>query len=177
MSPARTASLALAAVAAIYSGCGGSSAKTPQTAPNGQGAVATQASSHSGGQTMSRGQLIAIASTICGRANTEVSAYTRGKHADTRAEVVGVVEHRSSIEQGELAELTRLLPPSSLAASWQRLVAERRQVATLLHSLGEAVEYHNLPGQRTALSSLSSLGPRLEATASSLGAAVCGQIQ
>jgi acetyl esterase/lipase len=126
---------------------------------------------------MSRGQLIATASTICGRANTEVSAYTHGKHADTRAEVVGVVEHRSSIEQGELAELAKLVPPSSLTANWQRLVAERRQVATQLRSLGEAAEYHNLPGQRTALTSLSSLGPRLRATASSVGAATCGQIQ
>jgi hypothetical protein len=113
-------SLALAAIALVAAGCGGSSPGSASATP----ASARGASSH-----------FASAETICRRVNSELAASTPAN--SSKQESVRVITRHAAIERKGVDELSRLTAPASVGAHWQTILGYRRTLVADLSDLAQ----------------------------------------
>jgi hypothetical protein len=130
------ATLLFTVSALATAGCGGSSTKTPSSG-------ATQAASTSTGTApLTRGELIAKADAICYRVNTERAS----NRIRSNASIATSVPRVAAYEREAFAELSRLVPPASMASDWKQLVAAATALAADTKKVGEYAQAGNLNG-------------------------------
>jgi hypothetical protein len=119
MSRTRLAALAFAAIALAPAGCGGSTkSSTPPKEPPVRTESRTEPSSHT--KPLSRAQLIARADAICGKINAKRAEFK----IRTRRDYATVYQQFASYAQGQIAELSKITPPASMASGWRQILAD-----------------------------------------------------
>jgi hypothetical protein len=112
-------SLALAAIALVVAGCGGSSSASTSAAV---------AASESAGSSN-----FASAEAVCRRVNSELGAST--PRNSSKQETVRVISRHAAIEREGVEELSRLIMSASFGARWQTILGYRRTLAGDLNEL------------------------------------------
>ena len=129
MSHARIAGLALAVGVVAISGCGGSTNSTTQASSSGANTYKTTPKSPSpSGQTLSRSALIAKADPICYNVNLVRASIKLGSAHSSR-EIARLILPLAEREQKAIVELSKLVPPASMANDWHRIVLAAKTVA------------------------------------------------
>jgi ABC-type transport system substrate-binding protein len=146
------ATLALAASALAASGCGGSSksastsaATTPATtsvataattAPTSTTPATTTTVTVATGKPLTRSAWIAKGDVICARLITQLSS---GAPKSSR-ELAHALVQSAAYERAELAQLAKLVPPSSMETDWQEFLTGINEIATNSATLGETAQ-------------------------------------
>jgi hypothetical protein len=96
-----------------------------------------------GGSTkpLTRAQLLSKADATCRRINSELSA-VNAKSSESSAHAISVLV---SYEQKGLAELSKLIPPASMASDWKAILAGAQTVANDTLKLLERVNVEKDP--------------------------------
>jgi hypothetical protein len=131
-------SIAVASLAAIVlatSGCGSSSSGSSDTA-------------------LSRGELIAKADAICSHLKVQRKALLGQA---TRAQFASRLGQAGNYAQTAATELSRLKPPTTLAADWKQIVENEKQLAADTVTLSGYLTTHNPRGARLTLASAGTL--------------------
>jgi hypothetical protein len=139
-SRARTTALSLLLLAAVtcltIAGCGGG-ASTAGTATSASTtsttSVGTNSTPKSPGTSPAESQFIAKADEICRGVNIELAAIK--PKSKGLQEVARLTPRNVALEEGALAKLAKLNPPSSLAHDWQQMLGYRRVLADELSKL------------------------------------------
>jgi hypothetical protein len=134
----RLAAIALTATALAVSGCGGSSGSTTSSA--------TSTSS----KPLTREELINQVDTIC----AHVNARRASTHYTTPQTVVSLAPQLASYEQAAAAELTKLIPPPSMASVLQLIATNTRALATDTVKLGEYAKSQDTAAANALYSSM-----------------------
>ncbi len=166
-------------------GCGGSS----KTGSSSTSAVNTETSSTSSGSgtattsttpvkvasgtPLSKSRLVAGADAICKRLSLELDASNKLR---TQQDVIRAVQHRTAIEKAALVELSKLVPPTSLAKDYQKLLSARQTVIEDIKKLGEDVEAKNSSAEGPVYVSSGIVLRQMAATAKHSGFKYCGQL-
>jgi hypothetical protein len=174
--------LMLVAVTLSATGCGGSKGGTNTATSSAAASVATtpitSASSQTGatgngsGKPLSASQLVARADAICARLNTKLGRDV----VHNQPEVARVAPHRAAIEQAALTELSRLLPPASMATDYQQMLAVRHTLIEDTIKLGIDAKAGYAQAERPVYSSSTALVGQMAATAQRNGFKHCGQL-
>jgi hypothetical protein len=171
-------SLIFVAVAPFAAGCGGgASASSPtSTKPTTEATTATATSSTSQTRStgVSRTQLIASADRICKRLDAELVAVK--PRSASFPEIVRIVPGRAAAEQRAVAELSKLLPPVSLARDWRLIIHYRRTLASELVSLVRAAQHNDAVQIKRLSVSKERMRRSLLRTAEHAGFRDCGQL-
>ena len=151
MSPKQLAAMAVAAAALTAAGCGSSKSShttgtttaaqttttaTPAPAPvpaNGQEIKVAS------GTPLSHATLISKGDAICTRANAKLSTST----ARTQEDFARLLPQSASYERTEASELSKLVPPSSLAPDWQHIITDLQKFSELSSRAGEYAAVKN----------------------------------
>jgi hypothetical protein len=131
------AALMLAAIALAASGCDGSSkspattpvATTPQTATT----SSTQVSTTETAKPLTRAQLLAQANAICGRAKAQLSSTV----VKSQQEYARALPQAAAYERAAVSELTKLVPPASVASDFQQVLAALQQFSANTANLSD----------------------------------------
>lgn len=165
----RLAALALTAAILGAIGCGGSSktvstttsvATTPTaTAANGTtaaGTVPTAAATVkvASGKPLTHGQWVARGDVICAHTFTQIDA----NPVTSASDYARVLPQIALYEQAELAELAKLVPPTSKTNDWQEVLTATRQEAQNTAKLGQSAQ----SGSFSASSPLAKATEKLE---------------
>lgn len=137
------AALTLGAVALVASGCGGSSSKTgsastasAKAAPTTAIFPTTPAVKLASGKPLSRARWIAEGDAICARANTKLAPISIRSTADFGR----LLPQIAIYTRAESAELSKLVPPRSMAHDWAQIVNDLR----LYSAYGNAIARYAL---------------------------------
>ena len=153
MSHQRLAALAFSAML-VFAGCGGSSASKTS---KGESA------------SMTSGQFIAKADTICARFKNKVAPLHNTNLAIVAPQLVAV-------ERGALLELNKLTPPSSMAEDWKQILADQQQITEDTTKLGEYGKANNVSAERTLFYTGEKIQQQMTATAAQDGLKNCADI-
>jgi hypothetical protein len=170
----------LASAVLLLAGCGGKSS-TAGSAATGTSASATSndTSTAASGASSSSGTaasaFIAQADTICGKANVLLARSSRAK-GRTTAELAAAVVANETIERKAAAELAGLMPPTTLAPAWKRLLNDRRALADELGNLAAAVKRESQEALVTLGKSKKKLHTDLRQVAGKAGFKDCAKI-
>jgi hypothetical protein len=131
--------LVLAAATLAAYGCGGAS-KTASSAVTTSAATQTAPSSSTvhtesaaSTQPLTRAQLIAAADMICRRVNLKRASIKLSSLAD----YAHLLPELAAYERAAVAQMRKLVPPASMASSWQRLISAGQTVAGGTAAVGE----------------------------------------
>jgi hypothetical protein len=152
---AHLAALALAAITLAASGCGGSktaatTAAASSTAPsipttNSAPTTATSTTTTptpvvgvklASGKPLTRAQWLAKGDAICGRLNAQLAATP----VKSIQEFTRVLPQAAAYERAELAQLVKLVPPTSKASEWQTFLVNTQQWAENSTRLGQLAQ-------------------------------------
>jgi hypothetical protein len=141
------AALALAATVLAASGCGGSSksgsTSTSASAPTTTTTTASTSTTPpattttvkvAAGKPLTHAQWIAKGDAICARLNAELAANT----VKSTAEFARVLPVAAADEQAELAQLVKLVPPTSKTKDWQEFLTGTQEWAANSYKLAES---------------------------------------
>lgn len=173
--------LVLVATVLLTAGCGGSSSKAGSTsvsstgiASSGVGTTAARVSTSGSGHSLTAAQLVARGDAICMRlAARLVAANTVVR---STSDTIRIAPQRAAVEQVAVAELSKLVPPVSMARDWQQIVAARRTVAEDLVKIGESAASKDAQEEGSAYESGASAERELAAAARRSGFKHCGQV-
>jgi hypothetical protein len=100
---------------------------------------------------LTRAELIAKADDICRRVNGKLksSNNTINNHAD----IARIIPRLASFEQTALAELSKLVPPASMADDWKMIIAGAQTLADNTAKLGEYAKANKLKAARGLITS------------------------
>jgi hypothetical protein len=144
----RIMALAFTAAALTASGCGGSSSKA-----------------------LTRAELTQKADAICKRVNVKLGA-TSGQ-VKTQADLARLAPQLVSFEQGALAELSKLVPPSNLASDWKEILTDAQTLADDTAKLGEYAKTKQTVATRELVATSAKVQQKLVATAKRNGLTDC----
>jgi hypothetical protein len=145
--------VAVCAAAFVATGCGSSKASSnagsttaAHTATTTAQAPASPASrqveiSVVSGKPLSRAALIARGDAVCSVANAKLSTST----ARTQEDFARMLPQSSSYERTEAVELSKLVPPSSMAADWQHIITDLQKFSELSARAGEYAAVKDFP--------------------------------
>lgn len=136
MKGSRLLALVLGAATLVAAGCGGSksaatTASTPSTASQTASQAATQtaatstASTIAAGQPLTSAQLIDQADAICYGVNAKRAAIT----ITSNAALAQALPRVAAYDREELSELSKLVPPASMAKDWKAIILRTQTVA------------------------------------------------
>jgi hypothetical protein len=172
----RLPALGLIVAMSLIAGCGSGSSKTASS-----GSTATSASSNGGestaaasGGALSLSQLGTRADEICLRLNNELE--TKRVGSVSPQSVVQITTRRIPIEQAALVELSRLKPPASVAADWQKFLAIRRTLIEELEKLKRYAQAKNAAGEKAVFVSSSTFETKMNAPSERVNAKVCARV-
>jgi hypothetical protein len=175
------ATLALAGTALAASGCGGSAKPSSQTtsatnvASSSQttaAATTTQSQPSSPTPPLTTVQLIAKADPICARVNAErVSNIIRSKQ-----DYIRVSSEVSSYQQRAIAELVRLIPPASLASTWNTILDGYRTFASDMATISHDVATNQTSTANDVLAASGKIQRQTAAVARRAGFKDCGNV-
>jgi hypothetical protein len=154
--------MALIGATIALAGCGSSS----DTASTGD--------SPSSSPAVTKVQFIAKADTICQRLNEEFAA-AKANSQDIH-EIVRLAPHRAVLEQRTVSELTRLTPPSTIAAALRQIIAYRRTLAQELAELASVARRGDSKAVAVLAASKAKMHAKLHAVATSAGFESCGLV-
>jgi hypothetical protein len=173
MSRTPIATLMLATVMLAASGCGGSSKSSSQAALSTQTASPTQAESPASNAPLSRAELITKADAICKGVNAKRATV----HLRTNQDFVRTLPQVAAYERSEIAELSKLTPPSSMATDWREILAGNRMIAENTAKVAEYTKANNISGAHTLLVSATQAQDQLTATAQRDGFKACARLR
>jgi hypothetical protein len=135
---------ALAIAVLASAGCGGSSSSaSPHSATaSSPTSSSTAAAIPKRGPSLSKSQLLSRADAICRRVNTDLAAVK--PKGETVQDIARDVPRNIVLERKSLVELESLVPPSSLASSWQQVLAERKMLLGELVKLVQAAKRNDV---------------------------------
>ncbi len=139
------AALVVSGATLIASGCGESTKSSSKSTTAGSAVGGTSAATENtaqSGKPLTRAQLISAANAICARVNSRRAATS----IESISDYVTLLPALSAYEQSAAAEMAKLTPPSSLAHTWQKIVAGNELLAHNTASLGEYAKANNLKG-------------------------------
>lgn len=137
MKGSRFAALVLGVTTLVAAGCGGSksaattaSTSTPSTASQTATQATTQtatstASTAASGQPLTSAQLIVQADAICYGVNAKRAAIT----ITSNAALAQALPRVAAYDREELSELSKLVPPASMANDWKAIILRTQTVA------------------------------------------------
>jgi hypothetical protein len=144
--------LALATTMLVGVGCGGSSKTSSsvsstattasQTATTGQATNAALNSKEitiASGKPLSHAAWIAKGDAICAATNVKLSSTT----AKNTHDFARLLPQTAAYERIEAAELSKLVPPTSKADDWKRILAELQKFAEFSEKAGEYARVNN----------------------------------
>jgi outer membrane murein-binding lipoprotein Lpp len=149
MGSTRLVAGAAVATALAVSGCGGSSSKP-----------------------LTRAELTVKANAICRTVTTKL----RSKTARTNQDIARIAPELAGFEQTALSELSKLVPPASMANDWQRFVAGAQTLAENTARLGEYAKTNNLKAARPLITSSEAVQRQMQTTARRQGLKDCEQV-
>jgi hypothetical protein len=152
----------------MLGGCGGGSAATTAAST----AASTDASTTPGSRPESG--FIAKADAICARLNSQISGREPSKI--TMSEIARLSLAHATLEQKALNELTRLVPPSSLAGDWKRIIAYRRTLIDELIKFAQYAKANDTRAVQTLSVSKEQVHRKLTATAKRAGFTACARV-
>lgn len=144
------AALALAATTLAMSGCGGSS---------------------SSAKPLTRAELIAKADVICRRVNVKFASSKVASQQD----LARVSSEIASYERQAFAELSKLVPPTSLANDWAQILTVTHTFADNTAKISEYAKSSNVAAERVLFASSQTIRQQMTATARRDGFSDCGQ--
>jgi hypothetical protein len=123
---------------------------------------------------LTRAQLLAKADATCRRINVKLSATHPAKSPQ---EVVHDASELVSYEQRGLAELSRLIPPASMASDWKAIIAGAQTLADNTVKIVERVKAEkNFIGARALLAESTKIQERTVAIAKRDGFKDCSEL-
>jgi hypothetical protein len=150
MLSAQFTALALAGMLLVVNGCGGSTVSS---------------------KTLTRAELIAKASAICGRVNERRELITIRKPQD----YLTLLRPFAAYEQSTYAELDKLTPPHSLVVDWRELVMQAHTIARDSVTIGAYAKAGRMGSARALLEALNPLQKRMDGIAIRNGIKECAE--
>jgi hypothetical protein len=153
------AALALATTLAA-AGCGGSSKTTSTTASTAASPTATQSTattastqttSPTPGPALTRAALIARADAICAHLHAQLATLS----TNSRNGFAVVLPRAAAYERAEVAQLSTLTPPASMAEEWQRVLSGAKKFAEGSAKAGEYAQAKNTAAMNKAIGATS----------------------
>jgi hypothetical protein len=177
----RLPALVLFTVALSIAGCGGSSktasisaGSTSVATTTGTASTTPVSNSSGSGKSLSASRLVAEADPICKQLSSELDVTKNTTR--TQQDIVRVASQRAELEQAALIELSKLIPPASMASGWQLILADRKAVIEGLNKLAEDAGANNKPAEQPLLASSANIVRRLAAIARREGFKYCGEL-
>lgn len=149
MTHSRWVALGLAAVTLAASGCGKSS------------------------KPLTRAELVAKADTICRRVNNQLKSSDNS--INSKQDLARVVPRLASFEQKALADLSKLVPPASLANDWKTIVTGAQTLADNTAKLGEYAKENNIKAAKGLVTDSQKVQQAMLATAKRDGFKDCSE--
>jgi hypothetical protein len=176
------AALTLAVTALAASGCGGSSKDTANpnatTGTTTPGATDTSVSAPSStgikvatGKPLSRARFIAAADAICAKTNTKLAAVTVITTRELSRQLPQVVLYDAT----ETNELSKLVPPTSLAHDWSTMLNDFHQITEYSRTVTKDVQAHNMKAASPIIVSAQNLRQELNRVATRAGFKHCNR--
>lgn len=163
----------------VLSGCGGTASRSGLTngasTPTSQGAAphtASTPSAASSGNAIASLEFKFGARTICERLRRSL-VRPSGKSV-TIAEIARVAPKNAALERKAIEGLSALTPPSSVAASWARVLTIRRHLSEELSKLASDARAHNVAGLNALATSKQKNRAAVAAAATQAGVPACG---
>jgi hypothetical protein len=160
---------ALAAAALTAVGCGGSSKSSSQTLS--AAATSVTQTQVSAGPRLTATELIAKADPICARVN----AIRASNKIRSRQDFTRVVTELASEEQHAVEGLNKLVPPTSLAGAWSRMLNGYRAIASNLAQVSRDAAANNFPAANSLVVVTTALHRQTAAIARSAGFKDCAR--
>ena len=169
----RIAALALATATLAASGCGGST-KTASSGTQPSGTSQPSGGAEPAAQTkpLARAELIAQADAICHRVIVKLEA-SKLKSVQDYARVFPPL---AVYERAAFIELGKLVPPASMASTWEQIVAYTTQLANSTAQAGEDAVTNKLKAAVPAEAMFEHAQKNLAVVASHAGFKDCSQI-
>jgi hypothetical protein len=123
---------------------------------------------------LTRAELTAKADAICKRVSAKLA--TVNKQASNQQGIAQVAPRLASFEQTELAELSKLTPPSELANDWKTIVAGAQMLAENTAKLGEYAQAKDVKGAQGLIGSSERTQRQMLATVRRDGLTACEQV-
>jgi hypothetical protein len=120
---------------------------------------------------LTRAQLLARADAVCRRVNKRLSSVT----IKTQKDLVRVLPKVAGYEQQSLAELSKLIPPASLADDWKTIITGAQTIADNTAKLTEAARTKDLKTVHVLLSEVGKVQQHTTAIAKRDGFKDCSQ--
>jgi hypothetical protein len=120
---------------------------------------------------LTRAQLLAKADAICRRINKKLSSTT----IKTQQDIARIAPQLATYEQEGLAELSKLIPPASMANDWKMIITGAQTLADNTAKLGEYVKSKDLKTARALITETSKVQQRTVAIAKRNGFKDCAQ--
>lgn len=125
-----------------------------------------------GASTLSKAQLDAQADAICTAEKTAGEAVPQPHDSTDPTQAAAYFDKIDRIIARTTTKLEALRPDSSVAASWQAFLTERRAFSSALHDIREQAD----AGDKSAVSQLENLSlDKLASAAAAVGATSCGE--
>jgi hypothetical protein len=147
--PRLGARAAIGALVALLAGCGGSSG-------------------------LSRAQLVSKANAICAVTQTAASAVPSPSNLTDETAAAAYFDKLAPLTDKETHDLSALEADGSAAADWNAFISAQTQANALLQTLKAKADAKDASGVQD-LGKVTSVGDRVLATASKLGAATCAK--
>lgn len=112
-------------------------------------AIALMAGCGKSSKPLTRAELIAKADTICRRVNAHLAS--SNNTIKTQQDVARLAPRLAAFEQTALVELSRLVPPASLADDWKTIVAGAQTLADNTAKLGEYAKSNQLKAAKSLI--------------------------
>lgn len=182
----RLSAFVLIATVFLIAGCGGGSSKTGSiatgstssdaagVATTGGGTSSTTSTTAPAGKSLSALQLAAQADAICKRLNAELVAAK--DRVTSQQEMVRITSQRAAVEQNALNELSKLTPPTAIAADWQQMISDRRTLIEDLNKISVAAEGKDVAAEGSVIRSSLGLEQQLLVAAERGGFKGCGKV-
>jgi hypothetical protein len=176
------AALTLAVTTLAASGCGGSSKDTANpnatTGTTTAGATGASVSAPSStavkvatGNPLSRTRFIAAADAICAKTNTKLAAVTVITTREFARQLPQVVLYDAT----EINELSKLVPPTSLARDWSTMLNDFHQFTEYSRTVAKDVQAHNMKAVSPIIVSAQNLRQELNRVATRAGFKHCNR--
>ncbi|HEX3850551.1 MAG TPA: hypothetical protein VHW01_06265 [Polyangiaceae bacterium] len=125
----------------------------------------------SSAKTLTRAQLTSEANEICHRVNVKLDATNH--QVKTPQDLARLAPQLVSFEQGALAELSKLSPPSELADDWKEILADAQTLADNTAKLGEYAKSKQTNATRELIQTSEQVQLKMIATAKRDGLTDC----
>lgn len=177
---AHLAALALAAIALAVSGCGGSSktgstttaAATKRTTTAAPPTIAAATVKVATGKPLTRATLISKGDAICARRNAKLMAISVAKQGGFARVFPEVAIYDST----ESSELSKLVPPASLAHDWARIINIAHLYSEYINRIASDIQTGSYASARTLIDTSEGMHRRLMVATKRDGFRHCSEV-